>query len=284
MARIGYVLAIGCLAFASATAAAAGRADGGPSPGVSNGWDGVLAPGGKERYVALAAGSRTVVAAVAVNGGRVLRFSSLRGGYGIPTVAFDGTGGGLSHDGSVLTLASYPGGGPQAVTRFAFLGTKGFRVRSKLSLRGSFSFDAFSPDMSTLYLIQYLGQNGSRYAVRAYDLRARRLVARAIADRRTKQREMAGSPLARATAIDGRWVYTLYAGGRHPFVHALDTVAREAVCVDLPWHRAQNALWRMELVLDRGEKHLVVRWRVGSKKPVFRIDTRTFKVSKRLDS
>src|SRR5256885_5593045 len=43
---------------------------------------------------------------------------------------------------------------------------------------------------------------------------------------------MRGVPVARVTGDHGRWAYTLYASGK-PFVHALDTVARRAVCVDL---------------------------------------------------
>jgi hypothetical protein len=46
--------------------------------------------------------------------------------------------------------------------------------------------------------------------------------------------EMRGLPFARVTSPDGRWAYTLYdGGGEQPFVHALDTAAGKAVCVDL---------------------------------------------------
>src|SRR2546422_6964748 len=41
----------------SALALPAARADGGPSPGVTLGWDGLVAPGGAGRYVALPAGA-----------------------------------------------------------------------------------------------------------------------------------------------------------------------------------------------------------------------------------
>ena len=46
---------------------------------------------------------------------------------------------------------------------------------------------------------------------------------------------MSGLPMSRAPrAASGRWAYTLYDGaGEHPFVHALDTEQRTAVCIDL---------------------------------------------------
>ena len=46
---------------------------------------------------------------------------------------------------------------------------------------------------------------------------------------------MRGYPFRRAVGAGDRWVYTLYQEptGR-AFVHALDTVGRRAVCIDLP--------------------------------------------------
>ena len=35
------------------------------------------------------------------------------------------------------------------------------------------------------------------------------------------------------TSADGRWEYTLYDGGEHPFIHALDVVDGATVCIDL---------------------------------------------------
>ena len=41
--------------------------------------------------------------------------------------------------------------------------------------------------------------------------------------------KMGGSPLTRATSLDGRWAYTLYDGaGRTPFVHAPSPAAGTA--------------------------------------------------------
>ena len=44
---------------------------------------------------------------------------------------------------------------------------------------------------------------------------------------------MAGFPMARMVSPNGRWAYTLYAGGEETFIHALDTQGATAVCVDL---------------------------------------------------
>ena len=70
------------------TAASAGGA-GGPGAGVQQGWDG-LANGGV-RYVAVPAAGSTTVQVIRRRDGRVLKFMSLKGAWGIPVVAFDGT-------------------------------------------------------------------------------------------------------------------------------------------------------------------------------------------------
>jgi hypothetical protein len=69
--------------------------------------------------------------------------------------------------------------------------------------------------------------------VRAYDLRTRHLFAKPIVDPSEPDEEMYGVPVTRATSPDGRWAYTLYDSREHPFVHALDTQGRTAVCIDL---------------------------------------------------
>jgi hypothetical protein len=52
---------------------------------------------------------------------------------------------------------------------------------------------------------------------------------------------MTGMPLTRALSPDGRWAYTLYAGGEEQFVHALDTARSRAYCIDLPGVPAEDA-------------------------------------------
>lgn len=259
-----------CAALALAPAAAS--AGGGPSPGVVLGWNGVLARDGGVRYVALPAAPRTVVAAIKPDGGQVERFAALRGSYGIPMVAFDGTTDGLSADGRTLVLAGVSTNPARRSSRFALLDVRRLRVRETFGLRGAFSFDALSPSGKTLFLVEHLGgrQDPTRYRVRAYDLGAGRLLRRPIADRRLGTSVMRGLPSARATSPNGRWAYTLYQGGDHPFVHALDTVRRVAVCIDLP-HRAQQAA---RLLLDGSR--LLVLGRAGRR--LATIDARTLRL------
>jgi hypothetical protein len=254
------VVVLGCLVLTFVPAVATGAA-GGPSPGLIQGWDGVKAAGGAVRYVALPIGPSTGVAAVRVNGGRVLRYTSVRGNFGVPAVTFSGDAGGVSSDGRVLVLATWAGG---SRTRFAIFDALRLRLRRVIVLHGQYSFDALSPAGRTMYLIQYFG-NGVHYRVRAYDLAHLRIVAKPVVDPK-EPAPMRGSPVARTSGHAGRWAYTLYRGGRMPFVHALDTVARKAVCVDLP--RAGD-----RLVL-RGSRLVVLK----ALRKVAVVDTRTLRV------
>src|SRR5688572_2789522 len=92
-------------------------AKGGPTPGVSVGWDGAVDAANGVRYVALPAAKTTTVAAVRTSDGRVLRFATINGTLGTPLVAFDGTTEGISSDGNTLVLADITG--RQDETNFA---------------------------------------------------------------------------------------------------------------------------------------------------------------------
>jgi hypothetical protein len=250
------------------------------SPGAETGWEGAVARDGKVRYVALPGyGSETIVAAVRLRGGRVVRWGVVRGAYGVPLVAYDGTKGGLTADGTTLVLTEATSN-PGRVSRFPVLSTRILRVRSTVTLRGRFSFDAVSPDGSTLFLVEYFGTGPNvPYRVRAYDLRAERLVAGAIVDRLEKEATMLGQPVTRATSRDGRWAYTLYARQEdEPFVHALDTVRREAFCVDLPLELGQPKQMALRLRLVDGGRRLTVR---SGARVVAEVDTRSFDVRTR---
>ncbi|HXH87048.1 MAG TPA: hypothetical protein VNI55_00375 [Gaiellaceae bacterium] len=254
MLRSAAALAFSSLLLVAGSAAAGG----GPAPGSVTGWDGVMAPGGTLRYVAMPTGSTTLVAAVSTRTGRIERYASVRGTYGVPLVAYDGSAGGISHDGRTLVLTSFTGApGPGAVTRFAILSTKRLKRERILTLRGSWSFDALSPDGRLLYAVEYL--SNTRYRVRAIEVERGRVLAGSLADSRAVKGEMSGLPMTRATSRDGGWAYTLYAKpDGTAFVHALDTRHRKAVCVDLPWRRVQQALGSVKMSVSPDGRSLLL--------------------------
>ncbi len=260
---------------AGAWAALAAADGGGPSPGVSFGSPGVVDAKGKVRYVALPAKDGTTVAALGARAGRILRWNYVGAIVGIPTVAWDGSSGGLSRNNRRLVLATSPAYGNP--TRFVVLDPRTLRVRARLLLHGAFAFDAISPGGSLMYLIQYLGDPSSgRYAVRVLNLNTRKLYPGAIVDKREPEEKMTGQPVTRAESREGAWAYTLYGrANKGPFVHALDTVHRRAFCVDLPWHSTPSWLGRTRMHVRGGELLLQVRGQTKA-----RVDTKTFEVSR----
>ncbi|HZT44984.1 MAG TPA: hypothetical protein VFA24_02295 [Gaiellaceae bacterium] len=271
--RLACALALAALAVAPA---AAGD---GPTY-LMFGWTGVTAPGTSFRYVTLPAGSTTVLAQIRRSTGRVWAYRSLSGTWGIPQVASDGTAAGLSRDGRMLVIGSHtpPYGAPATTSRFLLLNAKTLRVWRKVVLRGDFTFDALSPGGGTLFLIQHLyDRDATSYRVRAYDIGRRLLLPRVIADRRQSSWTMDGSPVTRATSADGRWAYTLYQQpDGFPFVHALDTVARVAHCIGIPWRGSQDTLYSTRMRL-RG-RTLTLTTYEGD--PLFEVDAKTFWVKR----
>jgi hypothetical protein len=267
------------VALVAAVAPVAAHADGLPVLGVDVGSTGVASGSEGVRYVTIPVGVRTIVARVAQRGGEVLAWRSLRGSFTIPAVAYDGSAAGLSADGRTLVLIEPRRSFPRAATKLLVLGSDGLKPGRVVKLRGDFSFDALSPDGSWLYLIHYVSPNDpTRYLVQAYDVRRGRLVAKPIIDPQQPGEKMRGNPLSRTISSDGRWAYTLYDGaGSTPFVHALDTVARTAHCIDLDGIVAGTDLSQLRLGIDRNDKTLVVR---NSRSPMFVIDLRTLQVAR----
>jgi len=264
-----------CLVAAIVTASA--RSDGGPGPAVTQGWNGIAR--GALRYVAVATGSITVVEEVQRHGGRMLGYALVPGNFGIPTVAYDGTTGGLSLDGRTLVLGDVSTSARlRKTSSFAVLGVAQLKLRHILRLKGDFVFDALSPGARMMYLVERVGLSlrATSYRVRAYDLGAQRLLPGVIIDKRSWESVMSGNPYSRAVSKDGRWVYTLYGGGEHPFVHALDTKKAHAVCIDLPkaWNKLDITGMRLRLKRDG---RMAIRY--GSRGIAFAVlDTRTLRV------
>ena len=212
-------------------APSAAAAAGGPVPPAQN--NAISAPGSAYRYAAFGAGRDTIVKRLDGANVPALRVS---GHYGVPGVDYSGTTTGLSADARTLVLAEIPGAHPVRTTRLLVLATAPrLAVRARVTLPGWSTVDAISPNGRWLYLIQYKSSDISQYAVRAYDLVTHRLLAQPIVDPHEPDEKMTGFPITRVMSAGERWAYTLYfRPSGAPFVHALDTVERRAVCVDLP--------------------------------------------------
>jgi hypothetical protein len=251
----------------------------GPWLWTANGGAGIATADGSVHYVARVSASRTTVSAVRSSDGRRLRALTVPGRWGLQAVTVRGALTGLSGDGRLLVLAPPTRGEPASVSTFMLVGAPDLRSLGTISLRGDFSLDAVSPNGRTLYLIQHLtGVDSTRYQVRAYDLRTRTLVRRPVADKRQAGWIMHGFPMARASTPNGSRVYTLYRNdANYPFVHALDTVRRTAVCIGLPLSWTDPELLSdVTLSLRDGARTLVVD---GSQlRAPIRIDTRTFRI------
>jgi hypothetical protein len=217
-------------------APAGAMASAGAVPPVQGG-AGVTVPGNPFNYIAVAAGANTLVESVSRDGGIVATTNLVRGAFGVPAVANDGSSTGLSADGRTLVLEGLSNIYPPKHTRLLVMDTAGgLQPRARLVLPGSFTVDAISATGRWLYLVHYRSPvNITDYEVRAYDLALHRLAANPVVDPRQPHEKMQGFPVTRTMSADGRWAYTLYGGftGK-PFIHALDTATRRAFCVDLP--------------------------------------------------
>lgn len=256
-----------------AWAAVAAADGGGPAPGLDYG-NGVVAPGGKLRYLALSDERKTLLQSIVVGTGKLHAARYLKGALGIPLVTYGGDTGGLSRDGRRLVLTNWPG---SPVTRFVVVDPRGFKIRDRVRLRGRFAFDALSPDGSLMYVIQFLGSPNAAqqpYAVRAFSWKTGALLPGAIVDRREPDEKMSGLPVKRTGTPSG-WAYTLYQRPhKRPFVHALDTVHKRAFCIDLPWRNSARWIYTVKLRVRGGMLELR---RKG--KTITRVDRRTLKVS-----
>ena len=266
------------IAIAAVAALAVPATGDGPPPGISLDGRGITSPDGKLRYLALNTGRSTIVEAVKTRDGSLVWDTVLHGQLAIPAIGWKADG--LSADGKTIVLTTYSWT-RRHDARFAVLRTPYLDHKRVLTLKGGWSYDAISPHGRTLYLIQSLSSLGrQRYLVRAYDLRRGRLVQRVIADRRENESgPMAGSAIIRAATRDGSWAYTLYTRPNGTgFVHALDTVHREAVCVDLPWKDLTTWAYDVRLWVspDGTKLHLLQRG-AGGRKAV--IDTRSWRLT-----
>ena len=231
--------------------------DGGPGTGAVQGWDGIARAG--VRYVAVPTVGWTSIQVIKRNGGRVMRFLSVKGSWGIPLVAYDGGSDALLRDDRTLVLGNVSIG-PVLPKRssFMFVDMHTMRIVRTIRLPGAFTFDAVSPEARYLYLTEYVSQqNFARYRVRAVDLRTGRLLPKIVADRSSWETTMVGMPISRVNQHG--WAFTLYGGaGARPFIHALDTRHVQSVCIDLPWKHDPRLIYNYRLQFDV-HGHLIVR-------------------------
>jgi hypothetical protein len=238
---------------AAALAAALPAGAVGPWPGTVNA---VVSAATGERFSVTSDGTTTELVATRDGKTRKLR---LRGTWRVPAVTSTELPGGLSADGKLLVLAQVaPMDGLRSTSRFAVVSTTKPALQQMVVLKGEFGFDAISADRRTLYVIEHRdAADLNAYIVRAYDLVRGKLVADPVVAR-GEGTTMSGYPVARATTTRGTWVYTLYwRSDGTTFIHALATVQRRAVCLDLDWVTQQGA-WTARLELSKDGKRLLV--------------------------
>ena len=244
-----------------------------PAQGVTDVDDGA-------RYTALPAGAGTLITKLDTNGAGVEQYTYVDRRLSVPAVAYDGSPGGLSADGRTLVLTQPGIRFPQTTSEFTRLDTRRLKVLDTVTLDGTFTFDALSPDGRQMYLIEYTSPRDlTQYLVRAYDLERERLLPEPIIDPNESGEEMAGFPQTRATSPDGRWAYTLYESAERdhpPFIHALDTKRGTAVCIDLDPLADQRGIWRLGLQPSVDGSSLAV---VDRGNPVALVDLADFQVS-----
>jgi hypothetical protein len=301
------VLSVAVLVLLSCVATAPSAVAKGLEMGARNG---VTVAGLPYRYVTVNTHTEpklSLVERIDRRGGRVDRWWQLDGDYDVPAVDYNGTGGGLSADGKTLVLSRFAIDStvyPPTTTRLAVLDTdlrpqRHLRARQRrppsvfhsIELPGHYAFDAISPDGSTIYLIHHFPDLSgpayiTHYEVRAYDVKGKRLLPEPVADPEEPEERMEGLPLSRAMSPDGRWAYTLYDGnGKEPFIHALDTVAGQAVCVDLPQlaDLPRRFYYLLQLEMREGGRQIVLLRGVPGPKPtraLLSVDTQDFAIQR----
>jgi DNA-binding beta-propeller fold protein YncE len=226
-------------------------------------------------YMVSPDGGGTSVTQLSALDRRAMATRSIGGRFELPAGVGKAPREGLSRDGRTLVLAARPRSG---TTRFALIDTRGLMLLRVVALPGVFSYDAMSPDGSTLYVIRYLSSDRRQYAVQAMDTSDARPTLHTVVEKGEPGEQMSGLPISRATSPSGNWVYTLYDGaGKTPFVHALSTADRFTMCIDLDALAGRADLTSLSLKLSPNEPTLNVTGPNG--KPVALINTESFEVT-----
>jgi hypothetical protein len=203
-----------------------------------------------QQVTATSDGTRTTLTFLTVQPGFGGWKTDIDGVWQLPTVGLEPMPAGVStnvaespNKSTTVLVELVPGGKP-GTTRFAVVRRDplGGSTSGVIELKGSFDYDAISPDGSSLYVVEHLGAAPDhRYQVRVVDVATGVLKDTIIADKRNLDEAMAGWPIAQLVRPDGM-VFTLYRGAEHPFIHALNTIEAWAVCIDLPANGADDAM------------------------------------------
>jgi DNA-binding beta-propeller fold protein YncE len=194
----------------------------------------------------------TMVAATVTNGATTVkelevqpeppgRSQSIEGEWRLPTIGSDPLPVGVSADGQTIVLVASLADTGDATSRFAIL-SRAFDAKPRIvELSGSFEYDALSPDGATLYVVEHLATPpDGHYQVRAVDTATGTLREGVVVDKQNLNEPMAGYPIAQLRQSSG-FVFTLYRGAEHPFIHALSSLDGWAICIDLPDTGADDA-------------------------------------------
>lgn len=171
----------------------------------------------------------------------------LDGHWRLPTLGDDPMPVGYSANHTTVVLVpdrAATSAAPAKTSSFAVLhegAALGWELGRVIELPGSYEYDALSPDGSILYVVEHLDATaGGRYQVRSIDVNSGAVDPTVISDKRFANEPMAGAPITQLRRTDGM-VLTLYRGPDHPFVHALNSKEKWALCIDLPAEGAADA-------------------------------------------
>ena len=198
-------------------------------------------------------GGRTIVRFLAGEGGEIRASESLDGSWRLPAIGLAKRPAGISADGRTIVLEQ-SGSRSSGLTSFAVVRAEGAHGPKVIRFHEDLSFDAISADGAWLYVLNHK-PDGS-YQVRRIDTATGALDPIAIVDKRSPDEVMSGYAITQLSGRDG-WLYTLYQGSDHAFVHALDTVHGGALCIDLPEGSkgaqpdATAAAWGLAIAPDR---------------------------------
>src|SRR4051812_10136195 len=186
---------------------------------------------GERMYVNVGhTGNGRVVTRIAIAGrdGGTRSIRLVRGSWSAPEVVA-GQPEGISWDGSRVVLQS-----TDDPDRFLAVRPGEPRAAPQIvAPAGRSVYDGLSVDGRWLFVTQLADPGGGpAYRIYRYDLDAQRLDPTPIIDKLEGDEAMVGTPVARAAAPD--FLYTVYADGTRPFVHALSSDGAFSLCRDLP--------------------------------------------------